>query len=197
MSELARRRSARDLWVSRSHIGAAVAGAALVAISSYAIGYMVGVSAVPTVSVEPSLLAEAPDEALVDLLARIDANAERSEGHLTFPEVLRGEAVGPMAPLGALTSEAIVTTFDAGAPLPRVGPPPASGRFTLVVESASELATLGDAGSDGWLSMSVVAGELRYSLNVGAFDDESEATAYSAENVERWEEPPLVRPILR
>ena len=74
MGELAARHRARDLWVSRSHLGAAVAGTIVLSLTTFALGYTLGRSDAPPAT--SAVLADASrDDALLELLARVEATA--------------------------------------------------------------------------------------------------------------------------
>lgn len=99
MGELARRRNARDLWISHGHLRAAGVGVVSLLIAAF----VAGASLRGTPSEEGATatwLADEADAELVELLARVDAAGEPDGGlsRLTFPTALAaGEAV-PVAP---------------------------------------------------------------------------------------------------
>ena len=95
MSELARRRRDRDLWISRSHLAAALVGVLLVGVAGFVVGWWAGGprAAAPPAAVGPA------DESLVDLLARVDRRVVAQDGTeaLTFPQALTGGDAGALA----------------------------------------------------------------------------------------------------
>lgn len=101
MSELERRRGARDVWVSRSHIAAAASGAFLLAAVSFVTGWQLGLGSGTVVSLPVSTEADDANERLMELLARVEGSGhlDGGVGQLTFPEELQGAFVGPDAPL--------------------------------------------------------------------------------------------------
>lgn len=129
MSDLQRRREARQLWVSRSHLHAAVAFAALLALTSFGLGYLVGRTRTATASApaprHASLVEGVPGESLVDLLARIErARVVNPTGAVQYPDLLeKGAALdlpGDRAPearsLSVRAPEAVAVP-EADAPL--------------------------------------------------------------------------------
>ena len=157
MGELAARHRARDLWVSRSHLAAAVAGAIVLSLTTFALGYTLGHSDAPPAA--PVVLADAArDDALVELLARVESTAAADGGvqSLTFPDALKG---GP----------------GSGEPLD-LGPadPAPAGRFTVAVVSTSKRAEaeatrerLRAAGLEAWMRAELVGGKPRWRVAVG------------------------------
>ncbi|MBA2321432.1 MAG: hypothetical protein H0V89_09775, partial [Deltaproteobacteria bacterium] len=121
MSDLDRRRNARDLWISRSHLAALGVGTAVLTATAFAVGFSLargdGAERVPA-----SLLSEVPDDRLVELLARVEASQDPLGGiaTLTFPADLSRVPdpilpVGPPLPVGV----APVMTME---PLPPAAP---------------------------------------------------------------------------
>jgi hypothetical protein len=110
MGDLTKRRAARDLWISRSHVKAALVGAFLLSGVSFGLGYVTGVGGSSSSAPPPSWAAaqgyteQVPGEDLVALLARVESNRAALGGveSLTFPDELARAAddvpVGPMAP---------------------------------------------------------------------------------------------------
>lgn len=89
MSELTRRRHARDIWISRGHLWAAGVAMVLVGLGGFVAGWWAAGSRSPAVA--PTQIATS-DEALIDLLARVDARVVSHDGvdALTFPDALTG-----------------------------------------------------------------------------------------------------------
>lgn len=185
MGELARRLDARDLWISRGHLWAAGVGTALVAVIAFSLGLLAsGGDAAHASGVDPLGLSQAPDDALVELLARVEASSDASGGvaALTFPDALRGqgEVVIPEAPrafAGAATAEA--PSIDA--PLADEVP---AGRFTIVVSRTADparAAALRDQlrGRDlaAWIATERVGGQPSWRVCVGGFATEASAVA--------------------
>lgn len=169
MGELAARHRARDLWVSRSHLAAAAAGAIVLSLTTFALGYTLGRSEgtadVPRGA--PVVLADAArDDALVELLARVESTATADGGvqALTFPDTLKG---------GPGSGEAL-----------GLGPadPAPPGRFTILVVSTSSRAEaeatrerLRAAGLEAWMRAELVGGKPRWRVSVGGHPTEESA----------------------
>jgi len=157
MGELTKRRAARDLWISRGHVRAALVGAFLLSGVSFGLGYLTGSGNGPAEPArgwaEQGFAEQVPGEDLVGLLARVEANRAALGGveTLTFPDELGRAAddmpVGPMAPPEALVAPEIpqepvsdVQTHIPGAPAvaPELPAPPI-GAFTLEVATVGSL----------------------------------------------------------
>ena len=90
MGELARRRHAKDLWISFGHVRAGAMVFLAMIVGSFVAGYSIADSGEPAAPGHVPWLADAADQELVDLLARVDASAEADGGlsRLGFPEML-------------------------------------------------------------------------------------------------------------
>ena len=97
MGELARRRRARDLWISRSHVWAMAVGVVLIGVIVFSLGATLMGGPATTAG---ATTAPPSDESLVDLLARVDARSVAQDGvdTLTFPDTLSGVADEPSMP---------------------------------------------------------------------------------------------------
>ena len=173
MGELARRRRARDLWISRGHL---VAGGVLVLcglLSALGFGYVAGRAdgarrTSPGQS-RSQLVAELPDDALLDLLARLEATAaaDASEDTIRF-----GYERGPHAS-NVESNEGTPVGPDEEAP---------SGAFFIDLglyddaEARGLQSALRDRGAPAWLVPAVAGGRMVVRLGVGGFADETEAT---------------------
>lgn len=119
MGELARRRRARDLWISHNHVRAGL----VVFVFSLVIAFAAGATTQrgDTVVVEtPGFLDGTPDGELVELLARVDAAAEPDGGlsRLTFPTALASDEAVPVAPpYGEMPRAATQVPTEAGVAL--------------------------------------------------------------------------------
>ena len=100
MSELERRRGARDVWISRSHVSAAAVGAAVLSGISFIVGMSLGAAAGGSVG-QGARAQNGASDRLVDLLARVETAADLEGGvdQLTFPDELPGRNVGPGSPI--------------------------------------------------------------------------------------------------
>ncbi len=152
-----------------------------------------------------TLVAEVPDDALVELLARVEASADPLGGIdlLTFPGELSRViepivAVGPplpadLAPLllpppPAVEEAPEVLEVAAGAvamtPIADTRPPGAFTVQVLVLEGPDGAAEavgmrndLRKSGLDAWVASELVAGTPRYRVSVGGYGAEAEAQA--------------------
>jgi hypothetical protein len=193
MSDLRRRRDARDIWISRGHLAAGLTLMVVSSGTSFVLGFLVGrdEAASAPVEVEPIGI---PGDELVDLLARVEASALSDGGveALTFPDALRGDpGGGPEVPAagssGRGSSGEDVQQLPAVPSAPgvpaSVGKPPA-GEFTVVVSSSRSLGEmrelqkrLAQLGLESWVGAELVEGVTTYKVAVGAFATEPEATA--------------------
>ena len=99
MGELARRRNARDLWISHGHLRAVGVGVVSLLIAAFVAG--ASLQRTPAEEqAEATWLADQADAELVELLARVDAAAEPDGGlrRLTFPTALAAKDAIPVAP---------------------------------------------------------------------------------------------------
>jgi hypothetical protein len=152
MSELARRRRARDLWISRSHLRAAVALGLTLSAASSLVGFRVGRDRGPA----PGPPREASDEALIDLLARIEANArpEAAVEELTFPDALRSSIESAPAPGGdPPDATAVQLPFDGAWSVVVTGgtDEPAARALEQGLRQAGLAPRLRGGGADGWV----------------------------------------------
>ena len=207
MGDLARRRNARDLWISRSHLWALGAGVAVLGITTFLLGISLGRAEAGRMDDAPrTLVAEVPDDALVELLARVEASADPLGGIdlLTFPGELSRViepivAVGPplpadLVPLLLQPPPPVVADapelleVDAGAvamtPIADTRPPGAFTVQVLVLEGPDGAAEavgmrndLRKNGLDAWVASELVSGTPRYRVSVGGYGAEAEAVA--------------------
>ncbi|MEZ4241257.1 MAG: SPOR domain-containing protein [Myxococcota bacterium] len=180
MSELARRRNARDMWISRGHLAAAASGAASLAVASFAVGVFLGTHRrAPEVDPAPFT----PDDSLVELLARVETTAALPGGvdeAMTFPDLLRDGGPKPKPPPAESARPPEQLDLGAGAPVLADAPPP--GEFTLVVARGddadtirAEVADLRQRGLAAWVSAAIVDGRWSYRVAVGGYPDEAAA----------------------
>jgi hypothetical protein len=191
MSELEKRRGARDVWISRSHVAAAGSGAVLLSGISFLIGVWLGVGRSVHHLAEAGVEHDANESArLVQLLARVEtaADLDGGVGQLTFPEELAGTMVGPDAPLpGILEHErvAFVLQADSEALASADRAPTADD---TVVEIASSLSApealslrdrVGHPGVDIRAIPALVGGVASWSV-VAVFRNEVDAAAWKS-----------------
>jgi hypothetical protein len=200
MGELANRRNARDLWVSRSHLWAMGAGTLVLGATAFAVGFTVGRDHAP--SPEPEIVV-ADDGELVELLARVEASSRPHGGieTLTFPEALAGEQ--PKVPEIAVALESappeagepvVVEPAAMGTAEP-VGDAKPAGTFTLELDrvgNADEAVVLRDrlraAGMEAWIGLEHVGGQAVHRIGIGGFPDEAAAAAKLAEVAPKLQE---------
>jgi hypothetical protein len=163
MSDLARRRSARDLWISRSHVLLGAVGVVLLSLGSFSLGVLHGRAGDAGVKVvSTSLSTELPNGSLVELLARVEATADAGGEVevLTFPDALTNSPAGSSV---------------------EVGPRP-EGRFSIEVARFEDVGrarplrdVLREAGHKAWVAVELVGGEMHYRVVVGGFAGHSGA----------------------
>ncbi|MBW1876954.1 MAG: SPOR domain-containing protein [Deltaproteobacteria bacterium] len=185
MGELARRRSARDLWISRSHLWAAAAGALLLAITAFSFGIVVGGGESAHASRAPlGSLDAAPDDSLVELLARVDASADPSGGvaGLTFPGALSGEAESSGVPQPPREFRGVAVVEAAPVAMGPVADNPPPGRFAVTVlrsgngkRAIALRDQLGARGLPAWTGAEMQGGSMMYRVALGGFLTEAEA----------------------
>jgi hypothetical protein len=132
MGDLARRRSARDLWISRSHLGALSVGVSVVVCTAFLIGMSIGQTRAaqePTTS--RAFVSASPDGGLVELLARVEASADPlgGIGELTFPDALSKVPETPIIPFGpplpgGAAPAPVAVGYGDPAPMPIAEEPP-------------------------------------------------------------------------
>lgn len=185
MTDLARQRRARDIWVSRSHLYALGTGMVLFAVACFALGYTAGRRSVD--HFEPNararLLDQPADDALVELLARVDAAATPDGGvrKLTFPDALAGQGTALEVPAQPVVEQRVQVPPAEAAPL-EAGDEPPKGRWTIAVSSFAER-SLAVAARDAlqareveaWLGTERRDGAVRYRVAVGGFGSRAEA----------------------
>lgn len=157
--ELTKRRRARDVRISRSHLWAAAALLVSAVSASFVAGYVLG-REIPAPPPRTSYVAQARDGALIDVLARVEANVDVDAGveRLTFPHALSTPVEGDPPPPGRYTVD--VGTFDAPEP-------------------ARELrAHLRSKALPAWLTVERVGSEPRYRVSVGDFEAGEEADRF-------------------
>ena len=175
MSDLERRREARDLWISRGHIFSAGVGVSLLLVGAFAVGYRMGAAEQDGHVAEPSLEVVESDRQLQELLERLDALKDPTGvDALTFPDLKKGldaEHVAAPAPSEDAPSVTI-SMSDHAVPndlLGRLGPPPPGLHVEWVRSSDVDLirrsvAGLEAAGVDPQLVVEKEIDDLVYAL---------------------------------
>lgn len=187
MGELARLRDARDLRISRGHVAAATAGAVLLVVTAFGFGWVQGrARAVPASGgVATSFTAEVPDDAMLELLARVESSGARQNGvdSLTFPDALKGGEGGvPGVPHGP-DQPGDPVVIPAGGEVAPVADTVPAGVYTVTVTRTGDAAAaerlkgrLAAAGLEAWVGAELVNGGPSYRVAVGGFVSEKEAT---------------------
>jgi len=140
MGEIARRRGSRDLWISRGHVWAATALVGILVLLAFLVGSAVGRRQASGASVSEVGRNAAGDDALVDLLARVETSGLPGGGAttLTYPEALGGAEARTEAPGGVVAGMAASLAIVPTAPnvaLPGLGAPPTAGVGVLVART--------------------------------------------------------------
>ena len=101
MADLASKRNARDLWISKGHVGAVAVLCLALVVGAFAVGYTFGQSSNSSVG----SAAETPvaNTTVVELLDRIEGSTANpaDQRTLTFPDVLAGAESTPVSEVAA------------------------------------------------------------------------------------------------
>lgn len=161
MGDLARTRRQRDVHLSRGHLVAGMAGVMLLSATSFALGHHLG-SQDRTELRALGFAGGAPQEGLVELLARVDSSGDTTGGvdTLTFPEAL---------------------TRSSGGGVVDVDPRPA-GSYVIEVGSYHDVADartlrehLRNAGMEAWIGAELEAGVMSWRVSVGGYSEQADA----------------------
>jgi hypothetical protein len=184
MGELARRRGARDLWISRGHLWAAGLGVAALCVGSFGAGVRYGRDlGVQSSNDARSLGSPAEDGALVDLVARVEATATPDGGvrELRYPEALAGGDLPLPVPADPHANAPPIEVPPSAAPVLAVDPIP-EGTFGLIVgrfpDSAAAMATREELRAKqlpAWLGVEREGGDLVSVLWIGGFAAKGDA----------------------
>jgi hypothetical protein len=181
MSDLNRRKDDREVWVSRSHLHAAVAGAVLLSVAFFGLGFLAGrhqaFTAVEASREERTLVGHVPGRDLLALLAEVERSSVTSASStVVYPELLRGHAPElalPTAPpqegVGVQVPAPPVLTAFEGDPRPSAPFTIQVGQYPAQAEAAAMRSHLKSLGLDAWWSLERVGGETRYTVAVGGF----------------------------
>lgn len=185
MGNLARRRGARDIWVSRGQLWAAGASIAFLAVCCFGLGVAWGTDTEPEATSTSSFRGELASLTLVDLLARVEAGTDPmgAVGRLTFPEELAAANSALSVPEAVELPSVIVGIETTGeeqvdAPLPAGLFTVELARFSSEAEAASYRVSMLEHGVEAALIVEHVSGVPSYRLVSGAFDDEDGAVAH-------------------
>jgi cell division septation protein DedD len=166
-------------------------GIVLVAATAFAAGAASG-GASGAASASRGFTAEVPGDALIDLIARIDASSLPAGGAeaLTYQDDLRGPAGAPAEEATAPEAEAAPEPVHIGAgtaTVPAVADTPPAGAFTLWIAESADPAEavalrtkLRTAGHAAWIAAALTDGEPRYTVAVGGYPDAEAAGAGAA-----------------
>jgi hypothetical protein len=189
MSELKGRKDAREVWVSRSHLHAAAAGATLLSVAFFGLGFLAGrhqaFTAVEAAREERTLVGHVPGRDLLALLAEVERSSVTSASStVVYPELLRGDAPAPALPAAPdqdgvevqVPPPPVLAAFE-GDPRPSAPFTIQVGQYVAQSEAAAMRAHLKALGLDAWWSLERVGGETRYTVAVGAFPAAESAAA--------------------
>ena len=205
MGDLARRRSGRDIWISRAHVWAVGFGVTVAAVLAFGVGFASGRVSVPEpIADVQAFAAGVPDEALVELLARVEAGAARDGGieELTFPDALRGGISGPISSTPDVVEPRVAVMEVSAGYVPDViaDVPAQQGHFVIRVERFRDVLDarglrddLREAGLPTWVGVERVDGVLMYKVSVGGYSRRNSAEQALTEVEART---PLARPQL-
>ncbi|MCO4745178.1 MAG: hypothetical protein KC912_10350 [Proteobacteria bacterium] len=183
MGELARRRQARDLWISRNHLRAGgIIGVCLLT-AAFAAGAATASREVTFVD-DPGWLDQTANTELVELLARVDAAGEPDGGlsRLTFPTALASSDVIPVAPPYGQVKQPSTQVLTEGEGVGSATPLPDGWAVVIDDLSAHKAIELADrlAGAgleDVRIDERLVSGEREVRVGIGGLDSEAEASA--------------------
>lgn len=186
MSDLARQRDARDVWVSRSHLHAAVAAALLLSLASFGAGFLAGRhQAVTSAERRDGALVDAvPGRDLLAVLAEVERTSLTSAtSAMQYPDLL-GKGSAPQVPAEPARPAGVSAEVAApGEMVFEADVQPASpftvevGVFDKVAEARLVREHLRQNGLAGWWWLERVGGAPRYHVCVGGFDSQVEADA--------------------
>lgn len=191
MGELAKRRGARDLWISRGHLWAGAFAVLALCVGSFAAGFRVGRTQPVGGTEQRSAGAPVEDAALVDLVARVEATATPDGGvrELRYPQALSGGEVPLPVPTDPHGAPPPIEVPASATPVLAVDPLP-DGTFGVIVErfpsSAQALARRDELRGKqlpAWLGVERVGGELVSVLWIGGFSDRAAAEGARSELV--------------
>lgn len=186
MSDLARRRDAREVWVSRSHLHSAVVIAVLLAMFSFGTGFLFGRHQAASTGDRETLAfaGDVPGRELLAVLAEVERNSITSASSaMVYPDLLdkNGTAQVP-------TAEPPVAGLRADVPAPisaafTADPTPA-GTYTVEVGVFEDMLVaratreqLRNRNVKAWWWMERVDGQARYHVAAGGFGSQAEADA--------------------
>jgi hypothetical protein len=186
MSELARRRDARDVWVSRSHLHAAVAAALLLSLASFGGGFLAGRHQAVTSAEqrEGALVDAVPGRDLLAVLAEVERTSLTSAtSAMQYPSLL-GKGAAPQVPaepprpagVSAEIPSPVSLAFEADAQ-PSTPFTVEVGVFDTMPGARGVRDHLRQHGLAGWWWLEHVDGVARYHVCVGGFLSQAEADA--------------------
>jgi hypothetical protein len=179
MGELQRQRDTLDLWVSRSHLWAMASGTLVLALTTFALGFLIGRKTAP----EHVAAADLSEGQLVELLARVEASSRPGGGveEITFPDALAGGATplsteipGDAAGVLAVQASGVTVAGDSPPTDPytiRIADLPEAGDATALRDR------LRGAGMPAWMGLIITNGKPLYLIAIGGFADAKAAEA--------------------
>jgi len=157
----------------------------LLTVVAFSFGVVVGGGETAHASRAPfASLGDAPDDSLVELLARVEASADPSGGvaGLTFPDALSGEGEPGALPQAPREFGGVAVVEAAPRTAPPVADDPPRGRFAVTVlrtdNDRRALALrdqLGARGLPAWVGAEVDEGVRTWRVALGGFPSEQKA----------------------
>lgn len=186
MSDLARRRDAREVWVSRSHLHSAVVIAVLLAMFSFGTGFLFGRHQAASTGDRETLAfaGDVPGRELLAVLAEVERNSITSASSaMVYPDLLdkNGTAQVPTAepPVAGLRADVpapISAAFTAD-PTPAGAYTVEVGVFEDMLVARATREQLRNRSVKAWWWMERVDGQARYHVAAGGFGSQAEADA--------------------
>ncbi|HMV68181.1 MAG TPA: SPOR domain-containing protein [Myxococcota bacterium] len=186
MSDLERRRDARDVWVSRSHLHAAVVAAALLSLTCFGLGFLAGRhQAVTSAEQREGSLADAvPGRDLLAVLAEVERTSLSSAtSAMQYPDLLR-KGASPQVPAEPARPPGVAADVPSPVTAPFDADPVPGGAFTVEVGVFSDVAGARAARDHlrqrelaAWWWLERVDGVAAYHVAVGGFATQGEADA--------------------
>lgn len=190
MRELSRNPPEGQIWLTRPQVGALGATAIAVAALTFFVGLMLGRKTAPeaVAAAAPSGLIsqEVQEDALPELLARVERSAARDDmRQLTFPEELPADEPSDLVPEEApddLGDPAVLPPGDApadgvadGAGVPEEGWAVEVGSYDAADAADARVNTLVEDGMAAWRVESFEQGGGRWHVRVGTWSTKAEA----------------------
>lgn len=191
MTDGARSRSDRQIWITRGHLAALAVTTASIALLTFLVGVQVGQRAAPEVAAPaPStgVLPDAPAQASLELLLREVELAQASvdptgqpQVALSFPRVLGDGATAAPAPAARPLATVSVAPRAGEAPKAPTSRPPVDGWSVQVAshptraDADAQLSQLHEQGFAAYRVAALVDGQTWYRVRIGGYETRVEA----------------------